>query len=88
MEDLTDDEFDLIDDLYFVQPYKELEDSLLWANNKLEEVLRGLISKGFVKILSDHDTELDLSSVKLNDLNWNKYFYLATKKGLMVHNGF
>jgi hypothetical protein len=81
---MTDNEFDLLDELYFVQPYSFLKETLNWDDQKLLVTLRSLHSKGWIKCLFAPDDEIfgpvDFEA-KGKDL-----FYLATKKGLMEHN--
>jgi hypothetical protein len=87
MEELTDKEFDLLDELYFVQNYSELKEALKWQDQDIQSLLKDLSAKGYVKLLSDHDTEYILPESN-QKTPWNTLYFLATKKGLMVHNGF
>lgn len=82
---MNDAEFDLIDELYFVSSFQELQHKLPDLDNQLGPLLSGLIAKGWVKcFLAGSDEEVsDLSKI---DLNYNKYNYLATKAGLLAHN--
>ncbi|GMQ30335.1 hypothetical protein [Algoriphagus confluentis] len=81
---MTDAEFDLLDELYFVQHFSHLKDSLGWENQLLLKTLTSLYSSGLIKCLSSPDEErfdqVDVYS-EGEDL-----YYLATKKGLMAHN--
>jgi len=87
MEELTNNEFDLLDELYFVQNYNELKDALEWNDAQIQSTLKSVSQKGYVKLLSDHDTEYAFSALN-EDTPWKQLYFLATKKGLMVHNGF
>jgi hypothetical protein len=81
---MTDNEFDLLDELYFVQPFSYLKETLGWEDHRLLVTLNSLHSKGYIKCLFAPDDEVfgmvDFEA-KGKDL-----FYLATKKGLMEHN--
>lgn len=81
---MSDEEFDLLDELYFVQPYSYLKESLGWEDPQLLETLSSLYQKSFIKCLSTPDSErfdqVDLKS------EGKQLYYLATKKGLMAHN--
>ncbi|MEQ9405514.1 MAG: hypothetical protein RIM99_18140 [Cyclobacteriaceae bacterium] len=80
---MEDDEFDVLDELYFVISYSELQDRLDLGEERLREVLIRLYEKGWVRIYESMEVEAEEA-----DLN-NKfkfYFYLASKKGLMAHN--
>lgn len=81
---MTEAEFDLMDELYFVQPFSYLKESLEWEDGLILSTLESLYDQGYVKCLDDPDTErfgaVDLKSEGKN------LFFLATKKGLMAHN--
>lgn len=81
---MSDAEFDLLDELYFVQPYDHLRDTLGWKDDQLLETLDLLFQEGMIKCLSQPDRErfdrVDIFSEGKNLL------FLATKKGLMAHN--
>jgi len=83
---MTDEEFDLLDELYFVQPYAFLKEELAWDDERIYEVLHGLQKKGWVKCFKAMDEEVFEAELDLKN-NFRNYFYLATKKGLMAHNG-
>jgi hypothetical protein len=81
---MTDLEFDLMDELYFVQPFSHLVQTLQWEEETLLQTLESLYQKGYIKCLQSPDYEI------FDKIDWLKegrdLFYLATKKGLMAHN--
>ena len=81
---MSDQEFELLDELYFVQNYEYLKESLGWEDDVLLTTLHLLYQEGMIKCLSTPDHErfdgVDIFSEGRN------LFYLATKKGLMAHN--
>ncbi|MEP0710608.1 hypothetical protein [Algoriphagus sp.] len=81
---MNDAEFDLMDELYFVQPYSYLRETLAWEEELLLLTLQGLFSQGYIKCLDDPDTER-FGAVDIMKEGTSLYF-LATKKGLMAHN--
>jgi hypothetical protein len=81
---MSDTEFDLLDELYFVQTYDFIKESLKWEDDLLLETLNSLYQSGMIKCLSAPDTER-FDQVDLFKEGKN-LFYLATKKGLMAHN--
>lgn len=81
---MSDEEFDLMDELYFVQPYAYLAETLAWEDELLLATLQSLYSQGFVKCLDDPDTER-FGAVDVIKEGKDLHF-LATKKGLMAHN--
>jgi hypothetical protein len=81
---MSDAEFDLLDELYFVQPFSYLIDSLGWTEEKLLETLQSAREKGYVKCLYSPDEEV-FERFDMYEKGRDLYF-LATKKGLMEHN--
>lgn len=81
---MSDEEFEVIDELYFVTPYQDLKSTVEYSDNSLKSILVGLIEKGWVKVYKSVDEEIDLSQVDQNDLP--NCFFLASKKGLFEHN--
>jgi hypothetical protein len=81
---MTNDEFDLLDELYFVQAYSYLKDTLGWEDDQLLVTLQSLFEKEYIKCLLEPDEEV-FDQVDLKAKGKDLY-YLATKKGLMNHN--
>lgn len=81
---MTDLEFDVLDELYFVLSYQQLAEACELEEKSLIHTLAVLHQKGWVKILETVDEEakepLELST------RFHSYYYLATKKGLHAHN--
>ena len=83
---MSDNEFDLLDELYFVTSYPDLRSTLSLSDEELCEALQSLVRQGYVKILyPDQDTEHPYEENGFEQ-HCQKYFYLATKAGLVVHN--
>ena len=82
---MTELEFDILDELYFVIGFKELTDTLAMEETLLKEQLLNLIEKGWVKIM-EPISDVEVESTSDFDVRYKDYFYLATKKGLMAHN--
>ncbi|HLW18686.1 MAG TPA: hypothetical protein VKX33_00090 [Cyclobacteriaceae bacterium] len=81
---MTDDEFDLMDELYFVQSYDYLKHELDWEDEKLLVILQKLFDKEWINCFSDPDEEIfDDPDIQSKGMT---YFYLASKKGLLEHN--
>lgn len=81
---MSDIEFDILDELYFVTHYKELAENLSYDAAELKESLHALISKGWVKCFSEPDEEV-YDALPTFETHYNKYLYLATKEGLKAH---
>ena len=83
---MTDPEFEVLDELYFVKSYNDLAISLDMEENEVREVLNSLLNKGWIKIFYPIDEELTFDQLQFN-LNYKNYHYIATKAGLLAHNG-
>ena len=81
---MSDAEFDLLDELYFVQPFSYLQETLAWEDGPLLAALNSLYRGGLVKCLRSPDEER-FDEVNVLEEGKDLYF-LATKKGLMAHN--
>ncbi|MCU0400592.1 MAG: hypothetical protein MUE75_06195 [Algoriphagus sp.] len=81
---MSDLEFDLLDELYFVQGFDYLQESLGWEDEVLMETLTSLYKKAMIKCLTGPDEER-FDQVDIFKEGKELYF-LATKKGLMAHN--
>ncbi|WP_296704189.1 hypothetical protein [Algoriphagus sp.] len=81
---MTEEEFDVMDELYFVQPFKYLKETLDLEETKILAALDSLYQQGLIKCLKSPDDEcfnkVDIFKEGIN------LFFLATKKGLMAHN--
>lgn len=82
---MTDEEFDVLDELYFVQSYKQLADLTGKSASELIPVLRDTYKKGWIKVMSNVDDELSEDEIDFQN-HAESYYYLATKKGLLAHN--
>jgi len=84
---MNDQEIDLLDELYFVQSYRDLKSAMDWKDEDVQKHLFSLSQKDYIKILINHDEEYD--GIKdFNQIPWQDLYFLATKKGLLEHNGF
>ncbi|WP_205503903.1 hypothetical protein [Rufibacter psychrotolerans] len=83
---MTDQEFDILDELYFVTSFKELQQKTGLPEPAFREALRGLISMNYIKCLfPDQDTEVPFDPDHFAR-EGHAYFFLASKAGLLAHN--
>lgn len=83
---MTDTEFDIIDELYFVTAFEALRRALELPEEVLGRHLQGLVVQGYVKcFFPDPDTELPYDQEAFAQ-RFRQYYYLATKAGLVAHN--
>ncbi len=83
---MNDDEFDVIDELYFVTSFQDLANQLDFEEDTLKEVLRALIAKKWVRCMRSISEEISAEELDFEN-QFKSYFYLATKTGLLIHNG-
>lgn len=82
---MTDQEFDVLDELYFLQSFDELSASVTMEEHELKNILRLLISKKWVKCQKSFSELLANDEINFEN-NYRIYYYLATKEGLLRHN--
>ena len=82
---MTDDEFNIIDELYFVTSYQDLKEGCQLSDEVLQTNLISLVKEGLVRVYKNVDEASELQQINLKD-HFKKYFYLASKKGLFEHN--
>lgn len=82
---MSDLEFDILDELYFLITYDTLKERLTLDENDLKEGLAKLVNKEWVRCYHDVDKQVDPEAVNF-DKEYQQYYYLATKKGLFAHN--
>ena len=82
---MTNLEYDVLDELYFVQDYDYLKNELDIGEPVLIEVLEQLYQKDFIKCFRNPNEEIDRGMGDIKN-NYKSYLYLATKKGLFAHH--
>lgn len=82
---MTDLEFELIDNLYFVQRFDTLCNAMEMEEEELKKILFQMVQKEWVKVM-DMQTDEEILNAEVWTKNYSGYFYLATKKGLFAHN--
>jgi hypothetical protein len=82
---MTDLEFDILDELYFVETFDNLLKKLHIEENILAKNLLNLLERGWIKCFSLDKQEV-LFEVEKFEENYGQYCYLATKAGLMAHH--
>jgi len=87
MSELTDFEFRIIDELYFVTSFYELLNSLNEDQSKLIDGLKGLLKKELIIQLMFNEHLQDYQ--KLDDADFatlEDSCFVASKQGLLIHN--
>lgn len=82
---MSDLEFDVLDELYFVSSFLELKNSTELDDEDLKPTLMKMHAKGWLRCYDDPDEELEQDAVDL-EVRFRNYYYLASKEGLKAHN--
>ena len=83
---MTDPEFDLLDELYFVTSFKLLLQKTGLPAPELEDQLRHLLEQSLIRSFwPDPDTELAYETTSYGAIARDAS-YLASKEGLLQHN--
>lgn len=82
---MTDLEFDVLDELYFVERFENLQKKLSIDKKTLLITLKQLIENGWIKYFSENQEEIFTELTDFEE-KFDKYSYLATKAGLTAHN--
>lgn len=86
--ELTKLQFAVLDSLYFPEPFENILEEVAQPRPVVLAELRELIDKTFVQVLRWDDTAQDfLPSPFLDADNMQDFRFLATRKGLLAHNG-
>ncbi|MCU0421892.1 MAG: hypothetical protein MUC81_03695 [Bacteroidia bacterium] len=88
MSNLTDVEFQILDAIYFVEPFKHIVAECDFPEPIVADVLKQLIHKKYVVAMQfDEQKQEFVRSFIYDSDNMHAYHYLATKEGLLAHNG-
>ena len=83
---MTDIEFNILDELYFMIDFESLSINLDINISILEKEFKVMLEKKWVSIFEDDiSAEIMYDNEKFKE-NFKSYYYLATKKGLFEHN--
>ena len=82
---MTDEEFELIDQLYFIQSFPDLLASTELKEPALLEQLNNLHKKGWLKTVALLDGDTPPNPIRIL-AEGTTYFYVASKEGLLAHN--
>lgn len=78
-------EFEILDQIYFVESFDKIQQATNIDENTLKNTLKTMIEKGWVKCFLNQFSEI-ITDTKDFEENYKKYYYLATKEGLLIHN--
>jgi hypothetical protein len=88
MTELNDIEFDILNAIYFVEPFEKILEECSAPHQVVADVLKQLIHKKYVVAMQWDETKTEYVRTFFYDSdNMHSYHYLATKEGLLAHNG-
>ena len=82
---MTDNEFDVMDELYFVTAFANLATQVKLTEQELKQTLQNLLAKGWIKCYRSASEELVAGELDFAN-QYKQYYFLATKAGLLAHN--
>lgn len=82
---MTDLEFDVLDELYFVKSFNELQKETGLEAITLKRVLADMYGKGWVRCLQEPSRGEECSAKDFPQ-NYSATYFLASKEGLLAHN--
>lgn len=86
---MTDFEYDILDELYFVISWPELAQALgrTPADEELRAGVEALVQRGFIRLyFPDPDSEFIYHPMLFAD-HYPQMLFLASKAGLLAHHG-
>ncbi|MEX0967496.1 MAG: hypothetical protein WD077_09675 [Bacteroidia bacterium] len=87
MKKLTGLEYDILNVLYFVEPFENILDEVDAPKNQVADSLRLLIDNKLVVAMKYSETDRDFKRSFIYDAdNMYAYHYLITRDGLVAHN--
>jgi len=82
---MTDIEFQILDELYFLQSYSYLTKTVGISEAELKTGLKSLLQKGWIRCYKTPSEEIEFPNRHFDSEYWS-YYYLASKTGLLAHN--
>ncbi|MEM7658566.1 MAG: hypothetical protein AAF399_20750, partial [Bacteroidota bacterium] len=87
-EPLNDLQFQILDSLYFVESFRHVVEEADVPVPFVVDELRNLIDQGLVQVMQfDEDSGDYLRTIIFDTDHLDEYHFLATKDGLLKHNG-
>ncbi|MEN7546869.1 hypothetical protein AAG747_03040 [Rapidithrix thailandica] len=82
---MTEQEFTILDELYFLTSYQDLSEAVGLEEAALLNSLKSLLEKKWIRCYKEADQELPYEDTDL-EKDYARYYYLASKEGLLKHN--
>jgi len=86
--ELNDLQYKILDSLYFVEPFDKILEEVAEPENLVAAELKQMISRRWVQPMRWDAEKGDFVRSNIHDVDDMRAFrYLATKEGLLKHNG-
>ena len=82
---MTELEYEILDELYFVISFQELLEKLSLDEPELKKCLASLLQQNYIKCFRTISDEIPPEHLDFEN-NYRNYHYLASKEGLFAHN--
>lgn len=82
---MTELEYEILDELYFVISFQDLRQHLSLEEAELKKALSSLLQRNYIKCFGNISDEIPPEHLDFEN-NYRNYHYLASKEGLFAHN--
>lgn len=82
---MSEQEYQVLDELYFLQAFDELQELTGLSPDELKSILGDMLGKGWVKCTRSREGEEPVGTEEFMS-GYTRFHYLATKAGLLAHN--
>ncbi|MDX2247127.1 MAG: hypothetical protein SF052_10145 [Bacteroidia bacterium] len=87
-EELNDVQFQILDSVYFVESFQNILEESGEPLPVVVDEIRTLIDRGWIQVMEFDEKKGDFVRTGIFDTDhFENYHFLATKAGLMKHNG-
>ncbi|MCB0843854.1 MAG: hypothetical protein KDE26_11425 [Bacteroidetes bacterium] len=86
--EMNDVQFQILDSIYFVESFANIVEEAGEPVPVVVDELRTMIDRGWIQVMMFDEEKNDFVRTSIYDTDhMEEYHYLATKTGLMKHNG-
>ncbi len=82
---MSDLEYDIVDELYFVTNYLSLKNNLKLSHELIFDGLKSLLDKEYIIYFTEIDG-IENPKIDFTEKSMQNLLFLASKKGLLAHN--
>jgi hypothetical protein len=87
VRELTDVEYDILNAVYFIEPFDKILEDVKYPENIVGDSLKFLITHKYISAMKwDGKRKEHVRSFFYDSDNMRAYSYLITREGLLIHN--